>query len=49
MSFQGKWEKIGGVHSYVATPAGEYPKDKAILFLPDIFGPQLVNSQALVF
>jgi hypothetical protein len=26
-----KWEKIGGVDSYVATPAGEYLKDKMVL------------------
>ncbi|KAF8815636.1 dienelactone hydrolase endo-1,3,1,4-beta-D-glucanase [Phlegmacium glaucopus] len=44
---QGKWEKFGGVDSYVATPTGEYPKDKAILFLPDVFGPQLKNAQLL--
>jgi len=41
----GKWEKIGGVDSYVATPAGEYPKDKVILYLADAFGPQLPNAQ----
>ena len=34
----GKWEKIGGVETYVATPTVDYPKDKAILFLPDVFG-----------
>jgi dienelactone hydrolase len=44
---KGKWESIGGVNSYVATPAGEYPKNKAILFLPDVFGPQLPNAQLL--
>ena len=41
----GKWEKIGGVDSYVATPTGEYPQNKAILFLADAFGPQLINNQ----
>lgn len=41
----GKWEKIGGVDTYVATPSGDYPKDKAILFLTDVFGPQLINAQ----
>jgi hypothetical protein len=41
----GKWEKIGGVDSYVATPTGEYPQNKAILFLPDVFGGQLPNAQ----
>jgi hypothetical protein len=44
----GKWESIGGVNSYVATPAGEYPKNKAILFLPDVFGPQLSNAQVRI-
>ena len=41
----GKWEKIGGVETYVATPTVDYPKDKAILFLPDVFGPQLINNR----
>ena len=43
--FLGKWEKIGGVDCYVATPESDYPKDKVILFLPDVFGPQLNNAQ----
>jgi len=43
----GKWEKIGGVDAYVATPTGEYPQNKAILFLSDAFGPQLHNNQLL--
>jgi hypothetical protein len=41
----GKWEKIDGVESYVATPAGDYAKDKVVLFLSDIYGPQLPNAQ----
>ena len=45
----GKWEKIGGVDSYVATPAGDYPQNKAILFLSDAFGPQLKNNQVRSF
>lgn len=44
----GKWEKIGGVDSYVATPTVNYPKDKAVLFLPDVFGAQLINAQVSV-
>ncbi|KAF8815627.1 chlorocatechol-degradation protein [Phlegmacium glaucopus] len=44
---QGKWEKIGGIDSYVATPSGEYPKDKVILYLADGFGPQLPNAQLM--
>ncbi|KAH0836456.1 alpha/beta-hydrolase [Lanmaoa asiatica] len=31
--------------TYVATPTIDYPKDKAILFLPDVFGIELINSQ----
>jgi len=45
---KGKWEKIGGVDCYVGTPTIEYPKDKAILYLADIFGPQFINAQLLV-
>lgn len=41
----GKWEKLGGVESYVATPTVDYPKDKVLLFLPDVFGAQLPNAQ----
>ncbi|KIM44792.1 hypothetical protein M413DRAFT_442758 [Hebeloma cylindrosporum] len=44
---EGKWEKIGDVDCYVATPDKDYPKDKAILLLPDVFGPQLNNAQLL--
>lgn len=44
---QGKWEDVGGVNSYVATPAIDYPKDKVVLFLADVFGPQLLNNQLL--
>ena len=45
----GKWLSIGGINSYVATPPGEYPKNKAILFLTDGFGPQLLNNQVRFF
>ncbi|KAF8159866.1 dienelactone hydrolase endo-1,3,1,4-beta-D-glucanase [Crassisporium funariophilum] len=43
----GKWEKIGGVDCYVATPTVDFPKNKAILFLTDVFGPQLINAQLM--
>lgn len=44
--FQGKWEKIGGIDCYVGIPSGiEYPKDKVLLFLSDVFGMQLINNQ----
>ncbi|KAF9459319.1 dienelactone hydrolase endo-1,3,1,4-beta-D-glucanase [Collybia nuda] len=45
---EGKWEKIGGVNCYVATPTMDYPKDKVVLYLADIFGPQLINAQLLI-
>ncbi|TFK71962.1 dienelactone hydrolase endo-1,3,1,4-beta-D-glucanase [Pluteus cervinus] len=44
---EGKWEEIGGVPSYVSTPAGDYPKDKVILILADAMGPQSINAQLL--
>ncbi|KAF8592232.1 dienelactone hydrolase [Ramaria rubella] len=34
----GKIKKIGGVDVYVATPTREYPKEKALLFLPGDVG-----------
>ncbi|GLB43348.1 putative dienelactone hydrolase family protein [Lyophyllum shimeji] len=44
---EGTWKEIGGVNCYVATPTIDYPKDKAVLFLTDVFGPQLINAQLL--
>ena len=41
----GTWEEIGGVKSYVATPTIDYPKDKALLFLTDVFGLPLPNNK----
>lgn len=43
----GKYETIGGIKTYVATPTVDYPKDKAILFLTDVFGHELENSRLL--
>lgn len=43
--FTGKIEQIGGVECYVATPTGDYPKDKVILFLTDVFGIPLPNNK----
>jgi hypothetical protein len=40
---------IGGVRCYVATPETEYPKDKILLFLTDVFGVDRVNSQVRIF
>ncbi|KAL1692439.1 dienelactone hydrolase [Schizophyllum commune] len=44
---EGKIEKINGVDAYVATPTQDYPKDKVLLLLTDIFGVPLVNTQLL--
>ncbi|KAJ4473125.1 alpha beta-hydrolase [Lentinula aciculospora] len=44
---KGKWEEINGVKSYVATPLAEYPKDKVLLYITDIFGPQFINNRLL--
>ncbi|KZS99432.1 uncharacterized protein LAESUDRAFT_816942, partial [Laetiporus sulphureus 93-53] len=43
----GKIEQIGGVECYVATPEGNYSKDKVLLFLMDAFGVSLVNNKLL--
>ncbi|KAF9067238.1 alpha/beta-hydrolase [Rhodocollybia butyracea] len=48
---KGKWEQIGGIDCYVGIPSDhgiEYPKDKALLFLADVYGMQFVNNQLLV-
>jgi len=44
----GQFEEIGGVNCYVATPPGDYPKDKVVLFLTDVFGLELINNKLLV-
>ena len=41
---KGEWEKIGGVNLYVATPSGDYPQNKAVIFLTDVFGLQIPNA-----
>ncbi|PIL25176.1 hypothetical protein GSI_13065 [Ganoderma sinense ZZ0214-1] len=38
---------IAGIETYVATPTGEYPKDKVVLFLCDAFGLKLENNKLL--
>ncbi|KAI0053183.1 dienelactone hydrolase endo-1,3,1,4-beta-D-glucanase [Auriscalpium vulgare] len=45
---EGAWETINGIEAYVGTPTVEYPKDKAIIFLTDVFGIQLINNKLLV-
>ncbi|KAL0568034.1 hypothetical protein V5O48_013955 [Marasmius crinis-equi] len=44
----GKWEKIGGVDCYVATPENQADTKAVVLFLPDVFGIQLPNNQLLI-
>ncbi|KAH8998162.1 chlorocatechol-degradation protein [Lactarius akahatsu] len=41
---EGTYEQINGIKTYVATPKTDYPKDKAILFLTDVFGLELNNN-----
>jgi len=45
---KGKWEKIGGVECYVGTPEVDYPKDKVVLFLADVLGPQHINAELMI-
>jgi hypothetical protein len=45
----GQIETIGGVKCYVGTPTIDYPKDKVVLFLPDVFGIGLINNKVSVF
>jgi len=44
---EGTLTKIGGVDVYIATPTVDYPKDKVLLFLPDVFGIPLINNKLL--
>lgn len=41
---QGTYEQINGIKTYVATPKTDYPKDKVILYLTDVFGLELNNN-----
>lgn len=42
--FSGQTTQYGGVETYIATPTTEYPKDKVVLFLTDVFGLKLQNN-----
>lgn len=45
---EGTLEKLGGTETYVAIPKDlDYPKEKAVLFLTDVFGIALVNNKLL--
>ncbi|GAW00707.1 dienelactone hydrolase endo- -beta-d-glucanase [Lentinula edodes] len=45
---KGQWESIGEVNCYVGTPSKDYDKTKAVLYLSDVFGMQLINNQLIV-
>ncbi|KAH9857255.1 alpha/beta-hydrolase [Lenzites betulinus] len=44
---EGLTTQFGGVETYIATPTGDYPKDKVVLFLTDVFGLALENNRLL--
>ncbi|KZV75429.1 alpha/beta-hydrolase [Peniophora sp. CONT] len=44
----GKYEEIGGWNSYTATPEGDFPADKVVIFLPDVFGLALQNNPLII-
>ncbi|KAL4252870.1 AB hydrolase superfamily protein [Abortiporus biennis] len=44
---EGTIQQIGGVECYVSTPPGDYPKDKVVLVLTDVFGIPLNNNKLL--
>ena len=44
-STQGTFEEINGIKTYVATPKVDHPKDKAILYLTDVFGLDFPNNR----
>lgn len=44
---EGTYEEINGIKTYVATPKAEHPKDKAIIYLADVFGLELPNNLLL--
>jgi hypothetical protein len=43
--YTGTIESIGGVECYVGTPSIEYPHNKVLLYLSDVFGLALVNNK----
>ncbi|KAH9991596.1 dienelactone hydrolase endo-1,3,1,4-beta-D-glucanase [Russula vinacea] len=47
---EGTFEEINGIKTYVATPKVDHPKDKAIIYLTDVFGiesPEFPNNRLL--
>jgi len=45
---EGTFEEINGIKTYVATPKCDYPKDKAVIYITDIFGHELNNNLLLM-
>jgi len=45
---EGNYEEFNGIKTYVAKPKTDFPKDKAVLFLTDVFGLELPNNPLLV-
>ncbi|EIM82003.1 dienelactone hydrolase [Stereum hirsutum FP-91666 SS1] len=41
---EGTFETFDGIKTYIATPTSDYPKDKAIFFISDVFGHALNNN-----
>jgi len=44
---KGTYQGINGIKTYVVTPQSDYPKDRAILFVSDVFGFDFVNNIGL--
>ncbi|KAF8480350.1 alpha/beta-hydrolase [Russula ochroleuca] len=44
---EGTYEEINGIKTYVATPTVDYPKEKAVIYLTDVFGLELPNNRLL--
>ncbi|KAM0751405.1 hypothetical protein T439DRAFT_325541 [Meredithblackwellia eburnea MCA 4105] len=44
---KGSVNEINGTKTYVSLPTGEYDKSKALLFLTDAFGIELINNKLL--
>ena len=40
---------INGIKTYVATPKADYPKDKAVIYLTDVFGLEHPNNPVRYF
>jgi len=44
---EGTYEVFNGIKTYVATPKVDYPKDKAVIYLTDVFGLEFPNNLLL--